>query len=98
MGSTSHGQIGHKHNVGGCILVDKTNYQVIKIDTDLMEYVPKKLAKKEICKTIKHIDHGVNSLKPFTPADKKAISNTHNDTTISEDFCGTTSSTSTFVD
>ena len=46
MGQTCHGQIGCKHNVVRCNFLDKTDFQVLNINTNLIEYVPKKLVNK----------------------------------------------------
>ena len=46
MGQTCHGQIGCKYNVVRCNFLDKTDFQVLNINTNLIEYVPKKLVNK----------------------------------------------------
>ena len=47
MGWTVNGKIGSKLKWGSWNLVYKTDYQVSKIHTDLIEYVTKKLVKNK---------------------------------------------------
>ena len=46
MGRTVQGQIDRKLKRTRCNLRDKKDYKVIKINTDLIEYVPTTLLKK----------------------------------------------------
>ena len=94
MGKTGHGKIGHKKKVYRYNYVDNTFYQVKNINSDLIQHAPKNIAKRKFRKTTKHVDPVVNSLKPFTMADKKALLNPHNDTKILVYFFKTTSSIS----
>ena len=85
MGWTGHGKISSKKRGGRYKFSEKIFYQVLKINTDFMEYVTKTRVKKNVPKTIKHVDPVVHSLKNFTLADAKSLSKQHNDTTSSLD-------------
>ena len=52
MGQTVHGQIGRKLKGSRCNSKDKAYSKVGKTNTDLIEYVPKTLVKKEVSKKI----------------------------------------------
>ena len=68
------------------------------INTDLIQYVPKTLFKKEVRNKPKHVDLAVKSIKPFTLADTKALSDPHKNTSSLVNCCKTTSSTSSCAD
>ena len=51
MGQTGHVKIGHNLKGDMCTSKDKLDSIVSKINTDLIEYVPKTLVKKEVRKT-----------------------------------------------
>ena len=50
MGQTGYGQIGCKHKGGQYKWVENKYHQVIKTNTDLIEYVTKTIVNKEVIK------------------------------------------------
>ena len=66
--------------------VNNTASKVININTYLIAHVPKTLMNKEVSKNFKHIDPFVNSIKNFTLAAVKALSNTQNNPIPSVDY------------
>ena len=70
MVQTVHGQIGHTSK-------DKPDSKGSKINTDLIEYVPKTLVKKKVIKTPKHVDTVFKSIQTLPmPTTKVNINNT----------------------
>ena len=80
MGITGHGKFFSKSKEGQCNTSENTASQIIKIKTDLIGYVPKKIMQKEVSKIFKHVDPGVNSINIFPLAYANSLSNKHNDT------------------
>ena len=87
MGQNCHGQIGCKHNVVRCNFVDKTAFKIINMNTDLIEYVPKIIVKKEVRVKFKHVDPVFNSINTFPLAETKVLANTQNNSILSVYCC-----------
>ena len=65
MARTGHGQIGCKFKGENCNSKYKPASKCNNIYTDLIEYVSKKVVKKEVIKKTKHVDTVVNSIHPL---------------------------------
>ena len=83
MGQNCHGQIGCKNIVVRYNFVDKTDFKVINMNTDLIEYVPKTLMKKEFWKTIKNVGPVFHGPKTGNTANIKSLFYPHSDKNIS---------------
>ena len=77
-----------------CNSKDKTASTGSKTNTDLIEYFPKTLVKKEVIKKTKHIDTVVNSIQPLPLPITNTISNKHNNKGPQVDCFATNLSTS----
>ena len=68
---TVHNQIGWNYKESRWNLGNKTDYQVSKTNTSLIEYFTKKTCEKISQGKIKHFDPFVYSIKPFVTDDMK---------------------------
>ena len=78
MGQTGHVKIGHNLKGDMCTSKDKLDSIGSKINTDLIEYVPKTLVKKEVIKVPIHIADIFNSIQSLPLTTTNSISNTNN--------------------